>query len=535
MTRKKFGCGKILLILFGVMVALSLVWIAANLGSSPVAGKQLFEPSVEANAITSPLDENGDVDYLAALNDLASKGIDPEDNAVVKFVQAIGPTPEGVTVSPEFFERLGIESLPEEGDYFVTFESWLAKQDAEGDGEDMGMQMRTQAEMREFLAKELMFDFAIEHPWTADDLPAVQQWLRECEPSIKLFDEGLSRTKYYMPIVPPQRAERMLLHGNLSHASLIRDVGRLYFVRGGRALGNQDFDAVFAEAMSLQKLAELSSRSSTIVEYLLSMSFQYRANELVNRIVTSPGVTESQLRRFFVELGDVKDTSEVARIIDTGERFTGIEAIQHHCRNSNFGIDLQNKGEPVFMNRLVDYEQAMIVMNATYDWLVQKFEGSNRQQIRARLDSYENEMKDKEAELVSVWTWAKAIVGGRKAKGRMAGKIFSSTLMPAVRQVYDSETRQLTQQHLLRLLFAIEIFKRNHDGQPPKNLEQLVPEFLKQIPMDPFDNSPFDYRVGKDGSYLLLAAEKDSNFEAFEPKTWSEYLKENLEESNFGF
>ena len=75
--------------------------------------------SKETTFFTRPLTKDGYVDYRAALNAHSSKGVTPENNAMVEMLRAIGPNPEGAELPDEFFKRLGIKRLPKEGKYFV--------------------------------------------------------------------------------------------------------------------------------------------------------------------------------------------------------------------------------------------------------------------------------------------------------------------------------------------------------------------------------------------------------------------------------
>jgi hypothetical protein len=45
-----------------------------------------------------------------------------------------------------------------------------------------------------------------------------------------------------------------------------------------------------------------------------------------------------------------------------------------------------------------------------------------------------------------------------------------------------------------RTALAIERWRLAHEGRPPESLAQLVPDFLPDVPMDPFDEQPLRYR-----------------------------------------
>ena len=54
---------------------------------------------------------------------------------------------------------------------------------------------------------------------------------------------------------------------------------------------------------------------------------------------------------------------------------------------------------------------------------------------------------------------------------------------------------------------AIERYRRDR-GQIPNDLKQLVPEFMPQVPTDPFDGKPLRYVV-EDGEYLIYSVGKN--------------------------
>jgi hypothetical protein len=62
----------------------------------------------------------------------------------------------------------------------------------------------------------------------------------------------------------------------------------------------------------------------------------------------------------------------------------------------------------------------------------------------------------------------------------------------------DSICRAQAEQATTRSAIAIERYRRVH-GEAPEKLDQLVPEFLDQPPVDPFDGAPLRYRVDAGG------------------------------------
>src|SRR5258708_5994274 len=83
-----------------------------------------FTIGKETTYVTGPVDADGYIDYAAALNERMSKGIKPAENANVLLWKAIGP-PLRSTLPPEFFKRLGMEALPDRGDYFIDLTRFM--------------------------------------------------------------------------------------------------------------------------------------------------------------------------------------------------------------------------------------------------------------------------------------------------------------------------------------------------------------------------------------------------------------------------
>ena len=86
--------------------------------------------------------------------------------------------------------------------------------------------------------------------------------------------------------------------------------------------------------------------------------------------------------------------------------------------------------------------------------------------------------------------------------------IVTRLLLPATRPAATATARADAQQHLIHLGVAAYRF-RAAKKQLPQSIDQLVPEFLPAVPLDPFDGKPFRmkktagglvfYSIGTDG------------------------------------
>ena len=90
-----------------------------------------FTISKETTYITAPLRKDGFPDYIAAINQLQSKGVTPENNVAVLLWKAAGPDKIDKRIREKFFLMLGISPLPEKGDYFVASSDFIERQRAD--------------------------------------------------------------------------------------------------------------------------------------------------------------------------------------------------------------------------------------------------------------------------------------------------------------------------------------------------------------------------------------------------------------------
>ena len=81
----------------------------------------------DTTLITQPLKADGYPDYLAALNARFGREISPQKNFSVALWKTTGPIQISKDLKPGFFEALGIDDLPKEGDYLVDFITYYRK------------------------------------------------------------------------------------------------------------------------------------------------------------------------------------------------------------------------------------------------------------------------------------------------------------------------------------------------------------------------------------------------------------------------
>lgn len=86
--------------------------------------------------------------------------------------------------------------------------------------------------------------------------------------------------------------------------------------------------------------------------------------------------------------------------------------------------------------------------------------------------------------------------------------IFSGILEPALKRSFEENLRDRAYLRAAQVVLAIERYRLEH-GVLPENVSALVPDFLTEIPSDPFTDAPLLYRRLETG-YAVYSVGSDA-------------------------
>ncbi|KPK85848.1 MAG: hypothetical protein AMJ81_02500 [Phycisphaerae bacterium SM23_33] len=88
--------------------------------------------SPQTTYLTSPLNPDGTVNYVAAINAVYGRGVTPDNNAAIPMIRAFGPDVLKEETRREVFDRLQMPAAPQKGGYFQDLGSYLSARKAAG-------------------------------------------------------------------------------------------------------------------------------------------------------------------------------------------------------------------------------------------------------------------------------------------------------------------------------------------------------------------------------------------------------------------
>ena len=464
--------------------------------------------SKETTHITKPLRADGYVDYVKALNQKASKGVTPKNNAAVLLWRAIGPSHVEKASSKEFYKLLGIEPLAAEGDYFISYDKYLDKQKPAA----------TREELEKFRDE---FDRAGQRLWSKKKYPLLVGWLAANEKPLRLVVEASRRSRYFSPSFPSFEDEYWPLmaiqYPSLHQVSSLTDALRtraMLRAKAGRV------DQAWSDLTACYRLARLIGVDPSGRAFGIERLTCRTATTLAQH----GGLSAIAAARFAADLGKLPPLGGAADLLDSGERYIFLETAAMMAREGphTIGRAVQiavDEPASVALNRsitnlLVDWDQVTRTGNAWYDRMV----------AAARLPTRAERVKAmqsiaKEAQIAGVvathlrhsnLTVAKRMILGespREIASDFMGKILAALLVPISTQLVDLEDGTAARMEMTRIAFVLAAYKAENASYPAK-LADLSPKYLAKVPVDIFSEGEFKYRIVK-GGYRLWSVGPD--------------------------
>lgn len=486
----------------------------------PAPAQTILPVSKETTRITKPLDDEGFVDYVAAVNEIASRGVTPENNFEVVVRRVLGPEEILEEDRAAYFEKLGIDPLPVDGDYFVDYFDFAAWEPLS-------------KEQRDALVDE--HDRMLDRPWTAEDEPRGAKWLEAMDAHLDAIVEGSKRTHNYTPYLDTGFDDGeeypALLAILLPSAQQYRQLARSLRMRAMLRVGDGDLPGAWQDVMATHRIARLSARGFSLIELLVGYAVDTMAQEATTVVLRSPRLSDELASRMLADLNALDGFPPLADKIDVGERFMGLDTVTALARSQDrdalrmlrminalsdareasgrrgrvyVSVQEAEKAEQDENERpenlRIDWGATAIVMNEWYDRLVTALRERDFRKQRTMLDAVTEDLKRLRANVTEPSQLLARLFAGkpREEVGRLFGEFLVTLLLPAFSNASVAESRTEARIEVMRLATAAEVFRRT-TGSYPERLDDLVPRFAKRIPPDPFSGKPLVYEPSRRG------------------------------------
>jgi len=210
----------------------------------PVPGLRI---GPETTVISSPLNELGYPDYVAALDLKLGEGVSPDENFWTAYCETLPRNSVGANYLERLITYPGFERACS-----VPCESYAPA------GTDI-----------EAANKQL--EASMNRPWKADELPIIAGWLAKNQDALARATEAAARTKAYAPLIASD-GSRMLVAVLLPHVQQVRDTARALSARAFLALGEGRGDDAWNDVLTLYRLAGHLERGPFLIGHLVGIA-----------------------------------------------------------------------------------------------------------------------------------------------------------------------------------------------------------------------------------------------------------------------
>ena len=460
-----------------------------------------FTISRETTYLTGPLNEDGTINYVAALNELMSKGVTRDNNAAPLLIRAWGACIIDEPVRARVFEVLQMEPVPEEG---------LAGPDLEDVVEEMwpkgAPKGATTRPTADDVAKESerVLERAMEGPWSADELPAVAAWLKANKEQLALFGEAAKRPRFYMPLVSTDDPPNML-----SVAIYAPPWGNveMYVARAMLRAHRGATDAAINDILAVHRLARLAGEPPLVIDRLNALAVERCAARCAGGLAASGKLTPAQARRLLADLEALTPMPDVVEPIDQSERFMMLDcAMVLYRGRQGDGSDEELFPPEFYCAATADLDPMLRKVNRWCDRMADVPRRRNPSRRARAAKVFKHDVSQFKAHVFSSGG-NKILAGrllGRAGRGLLSEALSDAVvcvLLPVLIGVADERDEAVMQLEVAKVAVALAAFKAEK-GEYPEKLSELAPAYVKKVPLDIFADGPLVYK--RDGKGYVL-------------------------------
>jgi hypothetical protein len=520
--------------------------------AEPLDSRLPFTLSRETTHITSPLREDGYPDYVAAINEIASRDVTPENNAFIPLYELIyrpnfahlswdrHHRGTSSTLHDWFFLELGIKPFPEDRLRFRNYQWYLNQligrkeklQPNKTGGYDLPTQHKnTYWRFHETLEKQI--EVALRRPWKSSEFSTMAGWLRFNKKVLDRFRKATQRRRYYSPLLELRTSPWGLLGAQTIGTGELKTVANAVLVRATLNLGEGRIEEAIQDALACHRLGRIICQQPTTWSMIIGLVRDREACQADMLIAHHGKLTLEQLTSWRQELQRLPPLLKMVDMVEVSGRYEfldgalsvaqyGPKAIQELDRlsgnSSTIGGDPSephdwlkvpfNRQLVNQLNRAVDWDEVLRAGHRRYDSLVAAARGNTYQERMQAKDKWIQTFiatSTKPQLNLSLTNLQAAQDDGplQKAFTKSITDNLASFYLRYMGQRIDDDDIALMRNYLVGLSLSLAHYRLENGGYP-ENLSQLSPRYIGEVPEDYFVGQPLRYER-KETGYLLYS------------------------------
>ena len=361
------------------------------------------------------------------------QGVTAENNAFVLLLKAVGPGDVPEAVRGKYFKSLGIQPLPDKGEFLCGYYDFLQREKAAG---RLGDRDARQEEISrsEWIA-------LVSRPWAREQFPLVAKWLAANGRPLAIITEATKRPRFYEPLVGADATPLLdaVTPGMRRHGVVhdyFGDIAQALAFRAMLRLHEGDRDGAWQDLLTCRRLAHLIFQGPTLIFTNVGDGMNRRARYGQQALLQSPGISAGQMSRMLKDLAALPHMPSVADKLDRDERLLFLDAVTWLARGNDkpFHALLRSQKLPTLdlvfkmYGSIINWNVPLQMSNSWYDQFCDAARKPSRRERLAAMQLLSDEYKAARRESRS------ALVLGddpSRAVSKRVGLILSHILQPA--------------------------------------------------------------------------------------------------------
>jgi len=511
-------------ILLGAVLGIggALVFLHLPVGS----GKIKISPGT--TFVEGPLNPDGTVNYVAALDGMFAEGVSPEDNAGPDLLRAFGPSAleprpkdevfrllglptegiikgQGAPIKNEVLGRLGLAPEDIGEGIFILWEKRArpTSRKAAGprptftcaDGSEIDLREASLADVRKMLCQGSVH-------------PELEGWLRKNADALQLIEQTTTtKTRLYIPLVSSSRPVRVFDIAT-PFCTYFRGAAQALAARALWRRRNGDQHGAWTDVLTAHRLARLLGQSPMLIDRLAAFGMESVPAKTGIALATQAPLGFQEARKVLTEVDSLSPCGSAADAIDRSDRFMVLDTIMMLSRGQRIGA-LEKSRHSLRTVRNLDWNEMLRQVNRWYDRTAKALATPRLAGRAEAVAQLSDQARQVNARLHSKAYWAKVAffkVGGwpfRSALSKEVVDILLWMMWPTLSRVCELQDEATMVHRIETTALALACFRAEH-GHWPSSLSELSPAFLKAVPMDVFSRDTLVYQASDQG-YLLYS------------------------------
>jgi hypothetical protein len=482
-----------------------------------------FSISEETTVLTDPLGPDGYVNYVVATNQQYGEGVTPENNAVIPLLEALGFQYIRSVSQDRYLELLGTSPPVPLGEVFVSFKKMA--DDFEKEHKKAHLQGLESASRRVLFETEKSVVSALggsenpqmvirqalhqaqNRPWSAEEFPEIADWLAQNHESLDRIVQACNRTRYFAPLLgaSPHDENSPFISVFLGVTQGVSEAAEALQARALLRNEEGQIAEAWQDLLALHRLSRLVGQEPTLMSLIKSYDLEQKTLNVTAYLISSHRFQPEHAKRMLTDSRSLAPITQIDRLLHKTERYSVLDSIGWMAREATVPEHgIANRLTHPFISAMIDWDIPFKGANDWFDVLEKAAALPTCAERAAALEQYESDviaMGEKSSRSPSI---ASALFSGRSPRAefsRVLGQRICARMLPAAPGCHLAETRALATARLTLIAAAMAVFRAEHN-QWPETLNELVPNYVEELPDDPFADAPFHYQRNEAGFVL---------------------------------